>query len=647
MQKQLRKLKIGPRLYIMFGFIIFCLLIIAYSGISSRIELINEFEDLRQLINTELRNYGNEFQNDSAALDYNNHLDAINLVLSRQINSMVRSNLTIIGLVLIGFIFAITMTVLIVRSIVKPISDLIDLSKNVAKGKLNVNVDQANVSDDEVGLLAQDMYLLTGVVKELVDDLSAVNREFNEIGDIEHKIDTGKYQNSFKEMTESINTILEHQISDTLLAIDIINQIADGNFDVRINDLPGKKMILPQTLRRITANLKGIYESTIYLSESAAAGKLDTAVEPEKFKGNWADLLRALNGLLESVNEPIHESNEVLVKMAVGDFSSVVRGAYKGEFGVIKASMNSMQSAISSYIMEISTTLMEISDKNLCVEINRDYVGEFRAIKDSINMITDSLGSLVHEIQSAGSEVESGAGVISESTSELSVSFDKQIAAINDIMEAVNAMAEHTKKNAEDAGSANDFSTQVKQAAVNGVKHMQDMTAAMDEIKDSSAEIAKIASIIESIAFQTNLLALNASVEAARAGEHGKGFSVVADEVRTLAARSASAAKDTSEMIAKSISRVDEGVSKSAQTADTLQNIVDIVANIVDIVANITSASQEQVDEISKIQGSMEVVYHTVSNDIGLVQNSASISEELSAQATTLKSLVEQFKVNR
>ena len=317
------------------------------------------------------------------------------------------------------------------------------------------------------------------------------------------------------------------------------------------------------------------------------------------------------------------------------------------EQNAVEAAVQQSIGTIKSYVNEITEKLREIADNNFDITIDREYVGDFGSIKDSIGMITESVSVLVSEIQTASAEVELGADQISSSTQGLMASFQEQAAAMTEVTEAIGILTERTQKNAEDARSANQLSEQVQQAATNGTQHMEDMSAAMTEIKQSSAEIAKVVSIIDSIAFQTNLLALNASVEAARAGEHGKGFSVVAEEVRTLAGRSAAAAKDTAEMLAESMKRVDLGVEKSEQTSEALREIVETIANVADVVANIARVSGEQAEEIGKIQNSMEAVHSGTTVNSASVQNNASVSEELSSQASMLRSLTGQFKISR
>ena len=302
---------------------------------------------------------------------------------------------------------------------------------------------------------------------------------------------------------------------------------------------------------------------------------------------------------------------------------------------------------IKGYVEEISQLLQEFSDENFDVTIKQNYMGDFGTIKDSMQRLINSIGILVSEIQSSTSQVEVGAEQISQSTQELMANFEEQAASMSEVRSAVDVLTEKTQKNASDLKSAGELSEEVQNAAKDGAAHMKEMTATMEEIKLSSTEIANVASIIEGIAFQTNLLALNASVEAARAGEHGKGFAVVADEVRSLAGRSADAARDTAEMISKSLLSVDGGVAKSLQTAEALYTILEMMNNATEVINGIAMVSEEQAEEIGRIQNSMESIYAATSNNASAVQSNASVSEELSSQASMLMSLVERFKIGR
>ena len=353
------------------------------------------------------------------------------------------------------------------------------------------------------------------------------------------------------------------------------------------------------------------------------------------------------------------EANDIVKHLNEG----LSKGILQFDFSIEKSDEDTAQAAIAykqigdtmshavtfikGYVDEIAHLLQEFSNENFDVATKQNYMGDFIAIKQSIDGLTRSIGTLVSDIQKTTAQVEIGAHQISHSTQSLMSSFEEQAAALSGVREAVNTLTDKTHKNAADAQSANGLSEQVQNVANTGSQHMRDMSTVMEEIKISSSEIAKVASIIEGIAFQTNLLALNASVEAARAGDHGKGFAVVAEEVRNLAGRSSEAAKNTSEMIAKSLERVNDGVAKSAETAQALEKIVEVTSTVTDVISNIATVSNEQAEEISRIQNNIEAIHRGADDNISVAQGSASVSEELSSQANVLMSLVNRFKIGR
>jgi len=319
--------------------------------------------------------------------------------------------------------------------------------------------------------------------------------------------------------------------------------------------------------------------------------------------------------------------------------------AVAAAYGKIGETMNHAVTFIKGYVDEISQLLGEFSNENFDVTIYQDYIGDFGTIKRSMTKLINSIGFLISEIQWASEQAEIGAVAVSDSSNKLSANYEQQVQIIGDIRQAISSLSEKTDENVKKTRHADSLSTKVQEAALAGNKLMQDMSAAMADIKQSSAEILGIVRVIDGIAFQTNLLALNASVEAARAGEHGKGFSVVADEVRNLAARSATAAKETADLLNESINRVNTGVEISVQTAQALQNIGSLTVEVANSITEIAQVSHEQAGNISKINSDMETIYDNAIENNGVIQANSATSQELSAQSAQLSALVAKFTV--
>ena len=208
--------------------------------------------------------------------------------------------------------------------------------------------------------------------------------------------------------------------------------------------------------------------------------------------------------------------------------------------------------------------------------------------------MVDNVNEAMTNIDASSEQVAAGSQQVSSASQQLSQGAAEQSSSIEQITASVEQLSSQTHLNAENANQANDLSNEARQKAEQGNTQMQEMLRSMDEINDSSANISKIIKVIDEIAFQTNILALNAAVEAARAGQHGKGFAVVVEEVRNLAARSASAAKETSAMIEGSIKKAEVGTKIANETAESLRIIVAGIAKASQLVNDIAHASDEQ-----------------------------------------------------
>jgi methyl-accepting chemotaxis protein len=257
--------------------------------------------------------------------------------------------------------------------------------------------------------------------------------------------------------------------------------------------------------------------------------------------------------------------------------------------------------------------------------------------------INRSLQQMAGSLDDASSQVAAAAGQVSSSSQGLAEGASEQAASLEETSSSLEELSSMTKRNADSAQSAKVLSGETRGAAETGNNDMTEMRSAMDAIKASSSDIAKIIKTIDEIAFQTNILALNAAVEAARAGEAGAGFAVVAEEVRALAQRSATAAKETADKIEDSIAKSDHGAIVSGKVAASLGVIVEKARKVDELVAGIANASNEQNVGIGQINAAVSQMDKVTQSNAGSAEETAAAAEELSAQSVSLKEIVGQL----
>lgn len=336
------------------------------------------------------------------------------------------------------------------------------------------------------------------------------------------------------------------------------------------------------------------------IREAATVGDLTSRSDLNNFPDEYRDLVRAMNELLDSILNPLREAIDVL---------------------------------------------QHVKKRDLTVRIQGEYSGDHHLIPNALNPALDHLNEALAQVVTSIVEVEQGAAKLADTSGSLSSGATQQASSLEEIRATVDTVTAQNRSNAEGAEKASELADSARQHADSGSAEMGKMVEAMEAIEDSSGQISRIIKVIEEIAFQTNLLSLNAAVEAARAGVHGKGFAVVADEVRTLAQRSAKAAKETNDLIKGTVDRVKHGAQIAHTTADALGEIVTTVNQVSTVIREIATASIEQtqgIEQVNEALGQIEnVTQHTAAN----AEESASVSEQLSAEAGQLREMISAFKI--
>lgn len=400
--------------------------------------------------------------------------------------------------------------------------------------------------------------------------------------------ETGVLSQAFASMVDAQRTLA-----------DAASRLASGDLSVRTAPRSDADL-LGHSFVQLHAALEGLIADSTRLASAATAGQLNTRGDADRFEGAFADLVRGFNATLDAVILPVQEASAVLTRLADRDLTVRVQGAYQGDHAQIKHSLNAAIDALA----------------------------------DALNNVSAS----TNQIASAADQIATTSQSLAQGSSEQAASLEETTASLAELGGAA-------VRNAQSARQVQALASEARDVTQDGVQSMHELEQAVQAIGDAAQQTAQIVKTIDLISFQTNLLALNAAVEAARAGDAGKGFAVVAEEVRTLAIRSAEAARQTSALIEQSVERATRGGEISRQVAERLGHIDRQVQKVHEAVGDITQASDGQREGVDQVNTAMSQMNAVTQGVAASAEESSSASEELAGQAQMLAELVGQFRL--
>lgn len=483
----------------------------------------------------------------------------------------------------------------------------------------------------EIGIVGMDIDF--GLLQDIVDNTKIYDTGYAFLSDTEGNI---MYHNAL-DVNQKISEISNSKLDSLVTALQ-----TEGNNQLVSYELNGiRKKMAYITLKN---NMQLVLTAPV--SEiNASSNRLIIMIVFATFLAIIVSVLFALF-LIRGIVRPIKELNNTAQKIAEGDLDVTVSCHSHDEIGTLAKSISLTITRLREYIdyiNEITNVLNEIASGNLAFELQQEYSGEFSKIKDSLQNINHSLNHTLLEISYASNQVSNGSAQVAASAQTLSHGTTQQAASVQEISATIHAISNQVQQNAQNAQDAHSLASEAGARLLESNQYMQEMTAAMKNITETSAKISLIVKTVEDIASQTNILALNAAVESARAGETGKGFAVVADEVRSLAVKVGSATKDISLLVDNSISAIHNGTSIVEKTEKALETVVENSLVMEEKIQNIATASEEQAQTLVQVNQGIEQISTVVQSNSQTAQEEAAASEEMSSQAQALQNLISHF----
>ena len=543
-----------------------------------------------------------------------------------------------IALIVAGLLLAVSAAVILIRAITGPLNQARDIFAQIGQGMYGNFVDITR--NDEIGKFLQSLEVMQTKLGFDVAEARRLSDENLRIKIALDNVSTGvmiaNNERTIIYANKSVQKILKG--AESAIRQQLPNFDADRMVGVNIDTF--HKNPAHQ------ANLLATFTSTYTANLEIGGRYLRVSASP---------VINARNDRLGAVAEWLDRTPEVLVEKEV---AGIVEGALRGDFvtrlslegkdGFFKQlseGLNQLSEVTQTGLTDVARVLQLVAAGDLTQKIDADYQGIFGQLKDDTNTTIERLREVVGRIKDATEAINIASQEIAAGNQDLSSRTEEQASSLEETSSAMEELNATVKQNAENAKQANELAKTSNAGVVKGGEVVKQVVVTMGEIQASSKKISDIIGVIDSIAFQTNILALNAAVEAARAGEQGRGFAVVATEVRNLAQRSATAAKEIKTLIAESVDKVESGAKLVQQAGTTMDEVVTSFQQVASLVTEIAAASREQSSGIEQTTQAVSQMDEVTQQNAALVEEAAAAAESLEEQARGLVQTMSVFKL--
>ncbi|WP_281545538.1 methyl-accepting chemotaxis protein [Grimontia sp. SpTr1] len=599
----------------------------------------------------------------------------------------------LIGFGLLAGVVIITLIAMVVtRSLTRPILNLTYSLENVAtSGDFSTRVDVT--SRDEIGQSAAAFNTLMDSTQNAIEDIKKVMEGLAE-GDFSNRIESD-LKGDLLIIKQATNTSLENveeserarakleceakdkaeenaRVRQALDNVSTNTMIADANYDIIYINQSATKMLTdakedfgtvipqfnpenvmghnidffhkdPSHQRRLLDHLEDLYRTELVVGNRTMAISANPIIDDNGDRIGtvieWED--RTAEVAIE------REIDQMVEAASKGDFSIQLsledkRGFHKN----LAKGLNGLTTNTDAALADMQRILGAMARGDLTKRIDKDYHGRFAQLKIDANATIERLTQVIGNIRQASSTISNSSNEIASGNRDLSQRTEDQATSLQETAASMDNMTETVKQSADNAVAANKLSDEAVEKAREGGNVVMRTITAMDQISGASNKISDIIGVIDEIAFQTNLLALNAAVEAARAGEQGRGFAVVAGEVRSLAQRSAEAAKEIKDLIRDTNKKVEDGAMLVAESGDTLQEILSMVEEVGSKMSEISEVAQNQSSGIEQVNVAVSRMDTMTQQNAALVEEAATAGESMLSQAQDMSAMMEFFTID-